>query len=181
METWKKQVLSWSLNDAIRDVSNIEKSIKNKDKYNFLTKYITINGNQILVRRSSHIKDIQLKKYIFKHPYQRKIKILYCEKCNTFRKTKFCTKCKNKLYNVQDFDIESIHSEPCSVTSKLSYISDDGSVVLDKKYSDCKEKKCICVRLNNIIPNYITKQNAFLTNGVPIFEDEGLRMDDSDD
>ncbi|CAG8816760.1 4400_t:CDS:1, partial [Cetraspora pellucida] len=72
------------------------------------------------------------------------------------------------------FDIESIHSELCSVSSKSSYISDDGFVVLDKKYSNCNEKKCICIRLNNILPNYITKQNAFLINGVPVFENEEL-------
>ncbi|CAG8830056.1 10038_t:CDS:2, partial [Cetraspora pellucida] len=80
---------------------------------------------------------------------------------------------------MQDFDIDSIHSKSCLVSSKSSYISDDGFVVLDKKCSDCKEKKCICVRLNNIIPNYITKQNAFLTNGVSIYKDEELRMDDN--
>ncbi|CAG8772865.1 1535_t:CDS:2 [Cetraspora pellucida] len=120
-----------------------------KDEYNFSTEYITINGNQILVRRSSRLKNIQPKKYIFKRPYKKKFKILYCEKCNTFRKTKFCTKCKNKLYNVQDFDIDSINSESCSISSNSSYISDDGFVVLDKKCSS-------------------------------FFEDEGLRMDDSD-
>ena len=154
-----------------------------KNEYNFLTEYQTIRGNQILVRKSQRIKSLQQKNYNYKRLYkQKKIKMLYCEKCNTFRRSKFCSKCKNKLFNLQDFDDESIHSESCSMSSKSTYISDDGFVVRDKQCLDCNEQKCICIRLNFEIPNnYITKQNAFITNGIPIFEDEELRMDDSDD
>ncbi|CAG8737986.1 2589_t:CDS:2, partial [Cetraspora pellucida] len=67
------------------------------------------------------------------------------------------------------------------MSSKSTYISDDGFVVRDKQCLDCNEQKCICIRLNFEIPNnYITKQNAFITNGIPIFNDEGLRIDDID-
>ncbi|CAG8766733.1 6284_t:CDS:2, partial [Cetraspora pellucida] len=67
--------------------------------------------------------------------------MLYCEKCNTFRRTKFCDKCKNKIFNLQDFDDESIHSEFCSMSSKSTYISDDGFVVCDKQCLYCNEQK----------------------------------------
>ncbi|CAG8771770.1 13441_t:CDS:2, partial [Cetraspora pellucida] len=78
------------------------------------------------------------------------------------------------------FDDESIHSESCSVSSKSTYISDDGFVVHDKQCLICNQRKCICISLNHEISNnYISKQNAYIINGgIPIFEDEELRMDD---
>ncbi|CAG8653607.1 8871_t:CDS:1, partial [Dentiscutata erythropus] len=147
--------------------------------FNFNVKYITKNNETFIIRRSLH--NHRTPNYNFTKKYNLKLKLTYCNSCDSLFRRKYCKKCKRKLFNegnnfdkdiiIDISDYESTASEKFSTYENDNFVINDNNSEKNYYCNDCKayhfSEFHICVSKFE----YIFKQTGKIDNNNVFFKD----------